>query len=227
MNKVFLTYDQLAITPAELYEQMGYGKEIPDEDTLQEVERVLQEVSSFLQPSFCFFVKYGVLDLEQNTLTIDDTALSIGKIIARQLRGAEAYAFFVCTAGMAFEEYQRMLMKKGDMVRVFIADALGSLIAEKAADRMEESLQMSIDKLGWKHTNRFSPGYCSWHVSQQQLLFPLFGTPEPCGVHLSDSSLMTPIKSVSGVIGVGPNVRHLDYTCGLCNFEKCFKKRRR
>ncbi len=227
MNKVELTYEQLGITSAELYEQMGYGEAVPDEATLKEVEGVLQEVRVFLQPSFCFFVKYGSLDLEQNTLAIDDTTLSVGKIIARQLRGAEAYAFFVCTAGMAFEEYQRTLMRKGDMVRVFIADALGSVIAEKAADRMEESLQTSIDKLGWKHTNRFSPGYCSWHVSQQQLLFPLFGSSEPCGVHLSDSSLMTPIKSVSGVIGVGSSVRHLDYTCGLCDFEKCFKKRRR
>ena len=226
MNRVELTYDQLAITPSELYEQMGYGQTIPDEATLQETDQVLQEVKVFLKPSFCYFVKYGALDLEQYTLTIEDTTLSVGKIIARQLRGAEAYAFFVCTAGMDFEDYQRELMRKGDMVRVFIADALGSVIAEKAADRMEESLQMNIDKLGWKHTNRFSPGYCSWHVSQQQQLFPLFGTPEPCGVHLSDSSLMTPIKSVSGVIGVGPNVRHLDYTCGLCDFDKCFKKRR-
>lgn len=226
MNRVELTYDQLTINPSELYEQMGYGQSIPDEATLQEIDKVLQEVKSFLKPSFCYFVKYGALDLEQYTLTIEDTTLSVGKIIARQLRGAEAYAFFVCTAGMDFEDYQRELMRKGDMVRVFIADALGSVIAEKAADRMEESLQMNIDKLGWKHTNRFSPGYCSWHVSQQQLLFPLFGTPEPCGVHLSDSSLMTPIKSVSGVIGVGPNVRHLDYTCGLCDFDKCFKKRR-
>ena len=205
---------------------MGYGQSIPDEAILQEIDKVLREVKSFLKPSFCYFVKYGALDLEQYTLTIEDTTLSVGKIIARQLRGSEAYAFFVCTAGMDFEDYQRELMRKGDMVRVFIADALGSVIAEKAADRMEESLQMNIDKLGWKHTNRFSPGYCSWHVSQQQLLFPLFGTPEPCGVHLSDSSLMTPIKSVSGVIGVGPNVRHLDYTCGLCDFDKCFKKRR-
>ena len=225
MNRVELTYDELAITPSELYEQMGYGQSIPDEATLQEIDKVLQEVKSFLKPSFCYFVKYGALDLEQYTLTIEDTTLSVGKIIARQLRGAKAYAFFVCTAGMDFEDYQRELMRKGDMVSVFIADALGSVIAEKAADRMEESLQMNIDKLGWKHTNRFSPGYCSWHVSQQQLLFPLFGTPEPCGVHLSDSSLMTPIKSVSGVIGVGPNVRHLDYTCGLCDFDKCFKKR--
>ncbi len=227
MNKVTLTYEQLGITSAELYEQMGYGASVPDERILQEVDAVVEEVQSFLQPSFCFFVKYGSLDLQENTLTIDDTTLSVGKIIARQLRGAEAYAFFVCTAGVDFEAYQRRLMEEGDMVRVFIADALGSVIAEKAADRMEESLQTSIDKLGWKHTNRFSPGYCSWHVSQQQLLFPLFGTPEPCGVHLSDSSLMTPIKSVSGVIGVGSDVRHLDYTCGLCDFDKCYKRRRR
>ena len=227
MNKVELTYDQLGITPTELYEQMGYGSSIPDATTLQELAKIQQEVRAFLHPSFCFFVKYGSLDLQENTLTIGDTTLSVGKIIARQLRGAAAYAFFVCTAGTDFEAYQRRLMKEGDMVRVFIADALGSVIAEKVADRMEESLQMSIDKLGWKHTNRFSPGYCSWHVSQQQLLFPLFGITEPCGVRLSDSSLMTPIKSVSGVIGVGPDVRHLAYTCGLCDFEKCYKRRRR
>ena len=109
MNKVALTYEQLGITSAELYEQMGYGFSIPDATTLQELAKIQQEVRAFLHPSFCFFVKYGSLDLQENTLTIDDTTLSVGKIIARQLRGAEAYAFFVCTAGMDFENYQRQL----------------------------------------------------------------------------------------------------------------------
>ncbi|MEE3446448.1 MAG: vitamin B12 dependent-methionine synthase activation domain-containing protein, partial [Prevotella sp.] len=68
------------------------------------------------------------------------------------------------------------------------------------------------------------PGYCGWHVSQQQLLFPLFNG-QTCGVTLTDSSLMLPIKSVSGIIGVGEKVRRLDYTCGLCNFEKCYKRK--
>ena len=110
------------------------------------------------------------------------------------------------------------------MVRVFIADALGSVIAEKTADRMEEALQESIGKLGWRHTNRFSPGYCEWHVSQQQQLFPLFKG-ETCGVSLTESSLMVPIKSVSGIIGLGSRVRRLDYTCGLCNLKDCFRRR--
>ena len=112
------------------------------------------------------------------------------------------------------------------MVRVFIADSLGSVIAENTADRMEHHLQTSIDKLGWHHTNRFSPGYCGWHVSEQQLLFPLFDG-HTCGVTLTDSSLMVPIKSVSGIIGLGKEVRRLDYTCGLCNFEKCYKRKQK
>ena len=113
------------------------------------------------------------------------------------------------------------------MVRIFITNSIGSIIAEKAADAMEEALQAFIDKTGWKHTNRFSPGYCGWHVSEQQRLFSLFPTANPCGIRLTDSSLMIPIKSVSGIIGIGKNVRHLDYSCGLCDYSKCYKKRRR
>jgi len=103
---------------------------------------------------------------------------------------------------------------------------LGSVIAEKCADEMEKNVQESIEKLGWHRTNRFSPGYCGWHVSQQQILFALFKG-ETCGVRLTDSSLMLPIKSVSGIMGLGQQVRRLDYTCGLCHFEKCYKRKKK
>jgi len=191
---------------------MGYHGAEPDNSTYQETQSVIKEVSQWLRPEFCFFVVRELPDFD------------MGKIILRQLRGSEAYAFFICTSGVEFEAYQQRLKQQGDMVRVFIADALGSVIAEHCADRMEEILQESIDKLGWHHTNRFSPGYCGWHVSQQQLLFPLFKG-QTCGVKLTDSSLMVPIKSVSGIIGVGKEIRKLDYTCGLCNFEKCYKRK--
>jgi hypothetical protein len=57
-------------------------------------------------------------------------------------------------------------------------------------------------------------------------LFPLFKG-ETCGVCLTESSLMLPIKSVSGIIGLGQTVKHLDYTCGLCDFEQCYKRKQR
>ena len=212
MTKKELRYEDLGISLSELYEQMGYEQAVPDEATVKETDMIIAEVKGFLRPRFSFFVQRELPDF------------AIGKIIERQLKGAEAYAFFICTAGVEYEAFQERLKKEGDMVRVFIADALGSVIAEKAADQMELSLQENIDKLGWHHTNRFSPGYCGWHVSQQQLLFPLFKG-ETCGVKLTESSLMLPIKSVSGIIGLGPNVRHLDYTCGLCDFKQCYKRK--
>lgn len=212
MTEKTLTYDDLLITPADVYEQMGYHGVLPDEATRRETQAVIDDVRRWLRPQFCFFV---VRELP---------AFDMGRIILRQLRGSEAYTLFICTSGMEYEAYQHRLTDEGDMVRTFIADAIGSVIAEKCADQMEIAVQQSIDKLGWHHTNRFSPGYCGWHVSGQQLLFPLFQG-HTCGVRLTDSSLMLPIKSVSGIIGLGKEVRRLDYTCGLCNFEKCYKRR--
>ena len=212
MTQKTLTYDDLKIVPADLYEQMGYHEQQPDDATQGETDRIVGEVRRWLCPQFCYQVVAEQPDFD------------MGKIILRQLRGSEAYALFICTSGVEYEAYQQRLMKEGDMVRVFIADALGSVIAEKTADRMEQHLQESIDKLGWRHTNRFSPGYCGWHVSQQQRLFPLFHG-VTCGVTLNDSSLMLPIKSVSGIIGLGPDVRHMDYSCGLCDFQQCYKRK--
>lgn len=213
MTQKELTYQQLGIAADDVYRQMGYHGTTPDPATVSETETVADEVSRWLKARFCYFV------------TRDRGDFQLGRIIERQLAGAEAYAFFLCTAGTEFEHYQQRLTQEGDMVRVFIADALGSVIAERCADLMEQSLQESVDKLQWHHTNRFSPGYCGWHVSQQQRLFPLFGG-HTCGITLTDSSLMVPIKSVSGIVGLGRNVRRLDYTCGLCNFEKCYKRKR-
>jgi len=214
LTKKILTYQQLGITATDIYEQMGYRDAQPDEAIRQETLAIIDEVSVWLRPQFCYFVSQDFPDFET------------GPIIKKQLKGSDAYAFFICTCGQEFAAYQEQLKTEGDMVKVYIADALGSVIAEKCADEMEENLQESIEKLGWYHTNRFSPGYCGWHVSQQQILFPLFKG-ETCGVSLTDSSLMLPIKSVSGIIGVGKDVRRLDYTCGLCQFEKCFKRKRK
>lgn len=227
MYQSTLHYDQLGIGLSEIYQQMGYGDQLPGDDVQAEVKALVQQIRLFLRARFCFFISKGTHTLSSHTLQLMGKDFSIGRIIGNQLRGAGAYALFVATAGSEYENFQHRLKQQGDMVKVFIADAIGSVIAEKAADCMEERLQQEISPYGWRHTNRFSPGYCGWDVSQQQLLFPLFGTPTPCGVSLTPSSLMQPVKSVSGIIGVGPQVRKLEYTCGLCNFKDCYKRKKR
>jgi len=74
--------------------------------------------------------------------------------------------------------------------------------------------------IGLKVSNRYSPGYCTWDVSEQKKLFSFF--PDRfAGITLSDSSLMNPIKSVSGIAGIGKDIKHLGYVCDNCTVVDC------
>ena len=95
MTRKTLTYDELRITPADVYEQMGYRDAVPDDMTQRETQAVINEVYTWLQPQFCYLVE-AVLP-----------PFDLGAIIRRQLRGAEAYALFICTSGTAFDAYQQ------------------------------------------------------------------------------------------------------------------------
>lgn len=239
MIETTITYDDLGISPAMIYEQMGYGSAVPDADVRAEVSSMLLDVRRVLRPRFAFFIADGVLDEDAHALTLSHSleptnvsrafsstqTFSVGRIISRQLRGAQQFVVFVCTSGMAYQVFHDRLTEEGDMVRVFVADAIGSVIAERTADRMQADVAAYIAGRGYKNTNRFSPGYCGWHVSEQRKLFSLFPQEAPCGVSLTDSCLMVPIKSVSGVIGIGPSVKCFDYSCGLCDMKQCYKRK--
>jgi hypothetical protein len=61
-------------------------------------------------------------------------------------------------------------------------------------------------------------------VKDQFKLFSLL--PENfCGIRLTDSALMIPIKSVSGIIGIGENVERKNYPCEICNMKDCYRKK--
>lgn len=217
-----LTYDELDLSTDEILTS------IPSDAIMrQEVLSLMYEIQGFLHAKFAFVTT----DIQPFL------RFHPGKIITNQLKGSEALCWFVATAGQEFEAFQHRLTQEGDMVRVYLANEIGSIIAEKTADRMEDLLQEQLTPKGLYRTNRYSPGYCGWKVSEQPILFELFRPkdsaqncnvpPTPCDIHLTDSCLMIPIKSVSGVIGIGHNVHRRDYTCNLCGFSASCKRGRK
>jgi hypothetical protein len=85
---------------------------------------------------------------------------------------------------------------------------------------MQNELEKTMISCGKKITNRYSPGYCGWDVAEQHKLFRLVPG-NFCGIRLTESALMDPIKSISGIIGIGENVKFNKYTCNLCDFKNC------
>jgi hypothetical protein len=90
-------------------------------------------------------------------------------------------------------------------------------------DRIQYFLKEEMGRINLKITNRYSPGYCGWRVAEQQRLFKMFPV-DFCNIRLTESMMMDPVKSVSGIIGVGKEVKYNSYTCNLCNSFNCLYK---
>jgi hypothetical protein len=159
-------------------------------------------------------------------IQVDGLEFHPTKAIAHQVRSAEKLAFFMITAGEKITTWSQRELTEGDPMAGYIIDLIGSEIVVAALDRMQEDLAAKVGLDGSRITNRYSPGDCGWPVTDQQKLFSLF--PESfCGISLSESSLMHPIKSVSGIIGIGQHVRKTAYACDLCEMETCVYRYRK
>lgn len=172
---------------------------------------------------FRFFDEKSI-SFHKNILTIENFHFELGPIIYRDLKEASELFVFVCTIGKIVEEKIHKLFSKGDSLNAFILDRIASELVDSTADLLEQKIQSDFLKTGYNLTNRYSPGYCGWSVSEQQKLFSLL--PDKfCGVQLTKSSFMIPIKSISGIYGAGYNLVRKDYHCEICDDEFCYKRK--
>lgn len=147
-----------------------------------------------------------------------------GTQVCGYLHGSNYYALFLCTAGQVFREQYDAYNASGDILEAYLVDAIGSMAVENAMDRIQESLESEMEGRGLHITNRYSPGYCNWPITDQTAIFRQIGD-NPTGITLNDSCLMTPMKSVSGIIGIGPSVKKRPYGCAVCQNKTCIYRR--
>ncbi|MDX2414855.1 MAG: vitamin B12 dependent-methionine synthase activation domain-containing protein [Bacteroidales bacterium] len=166
------------------------------------------------------------MDMQTASVSFASTVFNTRKIILSQLRGSTMAALFLATAGPEIGEKSREQMAAGDLLEGYITDVVGSEIVEAAIDRMQSELAESARESGLNITNRFSPGYCGWDVAEQHKLFSLMPD-NYCGICLTESALMNPIKSVSGMIGIGKEARYQPYTCNRCESTNCIYRDKR
>lgn len=218
-----LPASSLNLRKEEIYEAMGYGTHEPDESVKILTKELLAGIPEDVIVSR--YLSTLAAEIQQDSISIQKMNFQTGKTIANLMKRAEQIAVFVATAGRGFERWSKSISHKDDWAALFITDSIGSCLVEKAGDYLETQLEQKIEK-GLKHTNRFSPGYCGWNVTEQRKLFSLLPD-NILGIQLSDSCMMSPIKSISGFIGIGKEVQTKRYGCQICELQTCFRKNKR
>ena len=162
---------------------------------------------------------------DRMSITVDDVLFETKRIIVNQLKKADRAILFLCTAGPDIVNKSKKLMSEGDLMTGYVYDVIGSTVVESAMDLIHNDIEKNMALEGLGVTDRYSPGYCGWQVAEQPKLFSFF--PEKyCGITLTESSLMDPIKSVSGIIGVGEKAKRKGYVCDLCDIKNCVYRKK-
>ena len=135
---------------------------------------------------------------------------------------AQRLALFAVTCGQVVCDRISNLFLANDYPLGAALDAGASLAADRAAQVAQDQFSATLDDKS--RVLRYSPGYCGWHVSGQKALFNFLDS-GAAGITLTDSCLMRPLKSVSGVIVAGrPDIHGFtnDYPfCTACTGKEC------
>lgn len=214
----------IRVNPEGILRLLRSQEEAVDEHAASLVHQYIEECCKIMSPSAAYVMIRAMDTDSKQHIAIEGVEFQTGRIVHNMLRHSESFAFFLATAGPEIEARVRTLLEQGNYLEGYVMDLVASSTVEALVDEVHGHIREAAESAGMKVTNRYSPGYCSWDVSEQQKLFALFPD-QCCGISLSDSSLMIPVKSASGIIGVGSQVKFNGYTCEICPMKHCgFKK---
>lgn len=136
------------------------------------------------------------------------------RVLLKNLDGISRVFPAVVTIGGRLEATAR---RSNDLLTQYYLDAIGNLVLAEARSQLIRRLcrQFALDTLSW-----MSPGSLEdWPLEAQRSLFDLLGeAPAAIGVQLTESLLMLPNKTVSGILFPSASTF---FSCRLCPRERC------
>ncbi len=157
----------------------------------------------------------------------NDPKAPLAKIYPR----AHNLSLFALTLGRPVSSKIEGLFAENDFALGTMLDSIASLAADRAVEQLEQAFARGLADQGHSaHLSLgYSPGYCGWHISGQKRLFDVLH-PQDIGITLNDKYLMTPLKSVSGILVEGPaGIHEFDpnFTfCRTCRTHSCVLRMR-
>lgn len=135
-------------------------------------------------------------------------------VLRGQLEGINKVFPFIVTVGPALE---RAAGAQDDLLKQYYLEEMANLALEKAAAWLAAEIEA---RFGLGPLSSLSPGsLADWPITEQSKLFSLLGdTERQVGVRLTESLLMVPRKSISGLFF--PSEEGFS-ACQLCDRERC------
>jgi hypothetical protein len=141
-------------------------------------------------------------------------------LVARHLAGADQVVAVICTIGPQLENLASSWMEENPLLGLAL-DGLGNSAVEAVGQQVCMRIGEQAQIIHMTASTPLSPGETEWpvEVGQPQILTLL--DPARAGIALTSGGMMIPKKSISFVVGIGPEMTQTD-PCDLCSLrERC------
>ncbi len=179
---------------------------------LSELAGLLEAATAIARPKAMYKLAY-IDDKSADSVTVDGVTLR-SRVLRVNLDVAHRLFAYVATCGSELQTWSDGLE---DMLHRYWADAIKEVALGAATQALNAHLHKCY-RLG--RTATMAPGsLADWPIREQRPLFRILGDPEAAiGVQLTDSFLMIPNKTVSGIRF--PTEERFE-SCQLCPREAC------
>ncbi|MEN8223406.1 MAG: vitamin B12 dependent-methionine synthase activation domain-containing protein [Acidobacteriota bacterium] len=155
----------------------------------------------------------------------------INSVVSTIFKKSNNIALYVFTLGTVISDTISDMFDRNDFALGSMLDSIASASADRGGEYGERYFLDYLKKVGSAAPDNrvlmYSPGYCGWDITGQKKLFRYLN-PGDIGVSLSESSLMTPLKSISGVLISGKKEIHYikaDFEfCNSCQSKNCIDR---
>ena len=212
----------------EVLRYLGYPEGVtPNQRIAGMLDDWIEQASRIAAPRAVYRV-LPVIAKDRKSLRVETAAgfTEFRGAIGEFLGSSLSIAVFIATAGPQVERLASKLLREQDDLGAMVLNAVGAERAEAAEAVVLRQLREMAGPAGLAPTLPYSPGYCGMKLVEQRKLFSLFDT-QWVGVTLTPDCLMQPIKSVSGLVGLGlaADVVNFGSPCDRCEHHNCNMRR--
>jgi len=204
--------DNIPITTT--FEQILQKLRIEEPEDIAIVSKLFETAKEIARPKALYREAY-VEEISGRSVRINGYIFE-SAVLAIQLKNIHRVFSYVCTCGTEVDDWSRT--EKDYVVSVWL-DMIKEMFLHEANVFLMDYLKNAYQFEKLSSVNPGSGNEENWPISQQSQLFSMIGgVREEIGVNLTDSFLMIPTKSVSGLFF--PSEKDF-INCALCARENC------
>jgi hypothetical protein len=201
------------------FEQVIQRLKIEDEDDIEIVSKLFETAKEIVKTKALYREAY-VEEISGKEVKINGVKFE-SEVLAANLKDVHRVFAYVCTCGTEVDEWSH---KEQDYVLSLWLDMIKEMFLRDASNYLREHLKNAYQFEKLSSINPGSGNEQNWHISQQAKLFAMIGggtkdeVKDQIGVTLTDTFLMLPTKSTSGLY-YSSKTEFIN--CSLCGRANC------